>query len=174
MAEFKRLGVEDDLGHYYSTMDYKAEATIAAELMKFAMNGALFRGSKPVMWSVVEKTALAEAEVEYQDYTSDTVWVKFPVRGLNATAGPTGDVGKLLHESSVLIWTTTPWTLPGNRAISWSSKIKYGVYKVTKSGPDNWAKEGDRYIIAEKLVGQVMKAARVEAWELQATLSRNS
>src|SRR6476469_6442408 len=78
--EFKRLGVEGDWEHYYSTMDYKAEATIAAELMKFALNGALFRGSKPVMWSVVEKTALAEAEVEYHDYTSDTVWVKFPVR----------------------------------------------------------------------------------------------
>ena len=77
--EFKRLGVEGDWEHYYSTMDYKAEATIAAELMKFAMNGALYRGSKPVMWSVVEKTALAEAEVEYHDYTSDTVWVKFPV-----------------------------------------------------------------------------------------------
>ena len=79
MAEFKRLGVEGDWDHYYSTMDYKAEATIASELMKFALNGALFRGSKPVMWSVVEKTALAEAEVEYHDYTSDTVWVKFPV-----------------------------------------------------------------------------------------------
>ena len=82
--EFKRLGVEGDWDHYYSTMDYRAEATIAAELMKFAMNGALYRGSKPVMWSVVEKTALAEAEVEYHDYTSDTVWVKFPVSRLNA------------------------------------------------------------------------------------------
>ena len=79
MAEFKRLGVEGDPGHDYSTMDYRAEAIIASELMKFALNGALFRGSKPVMWSVVEKTALAEAEVEYQDDTSDTVWVKFPV-----------------------------------------------------------------------------------------------
>ena len=79
MAEFKRLGVEGDWAHYYSTMAYRAEATIAAELMKFAMNGALYRGSKPVMWSVVEKTALAEAEVEYHDYTSDMVWVKFPV-----------------------------------------------------------------------------------------------
>ncbi len=85
MAEFKRLGVEGDWGHYYSTMDYKAEATIASELMKFALNGALFRGSKPVMWSVVEKTALAEAEVEYHDYTSDTVWVKFPVDASRAT-----------------------------------------------------------------------------------------
>ena len=80
--EFKRLGVEGDWQHYYSTMAYKAEAVIANELMKFAMNGGLYRGSKPVMWSVVEKTALAEAEVEYHDYQSDTVWVKFPVDGL--------------------------------------------------------------------------------------------
>ena len=78
--EFKRLGVVGDWAHPYLTMDFSAEAMIAGELMKFAMNGTLYRGSKPVMWSVVEKTALAEAEVEYQDYTSDTIWVKFPVR----------------------------------------------------------------------------------------------
>src|SRR5215470_15842444 len=79
--EFMRLGVEGDWEHPYSTMDYRAEATIAAELMKFAMNGTLYRGSKPVMWSVVEKTALAEAEVEYHDYQSDTIYVKFPIEG---------------------------------------------------------------------------------------------
>src|SRR5258707_5963422 len=78
--EFKRLGVEGDWEHPYSTMDYAAEAQIARELMTFIGNGLLYRGSKPVMWSVVEKTALAEAEVEYEDYTSDTVWVKFPLR----------------------------------------------------------------------------------------------
>ena len=77
--EFKRLGVEGDWEHPYTTMSFPAEAQIARELMKFAANGTLYRGSKPVMWSVVEKTALAEAEVEYEDYTSDTVWVKFPV-----------------------------------------------------------------------------------------------
>ena len=77
--EFKRLGVEGDWAHPYTTMSFPAEAQIARELMKFAANGTLYRGSKPVMWSVVEKTALAEAEVEYEDYTSDTVWVKFPV-----------------------------------------------------------------------------------------------
>src|SRR5438552_1254318 len=124
MEEFKRLGVEGDWGHYYSTMDYKAEATIAAELMKFAMNGALFRGSKPVMWSVVEKTALAEAEVEYHDYTSDTVWVKFPI----VSAGADDD--HLLVGAHIVIWTTTPWTIPGSRAISFSPKIDYGFYIV--------------------------------------------
>src|SRR6187401_2399664 len=111
--EFKRLGVEGDWDHPYTTMSFPAEAQIARELMKFAANGTLYRGSKPVMWSVVEKTALAEAEVEYEDYTSDQVWVKFPV---NATASA-------LAGSSVVIWTTTPWTIPGNRAISFSSKI---------------------------------------------------
>src|SRR5580704_1260443 len=105
--EFKRLGVDGDWDHPYTTMDFAAEAQIARELMKFAANGTLYRGSKPVMWSVVEKTALAEAEVEYEDFTSDTVWVKFPVAGgAPALAG-----------TAIVIWTTTPWTLPGNRAI---------------------------------------------------------
>src|ERR1700752_829972 len=111
--EFKRLGVEGDWAHPYSTMDYFAEAQIARELMKFARNGTLYRGSKPVMWSVVEKTALAEAEIEYEDYVSDTVWVKFPV-----ASGP-----KALAGAAIVIWTTTPWTLPGNRAVSYSGKV---------------------------------------------------
>ena len=126
--EFKRLGVVGDWAHPYATMDYAAEATIAGELMKFAMNGTLYRGSKPVMWSVVEKTALAEAEVEYQDYTSDQIWVKFPVEFGEAETyvrGPsTRDTQRrlglqsTLDGASVVIWTTTPWTIPGNRAIS--------------------------------------------------------
>ncbi len=119
--EFKRLGVVGDWAHPYKTMDYPAEAIIAGEIMKFAMNGTLYRGSKPVMWSVVEKTALAEAEVEYQDYQSDMIWVKFPVTSNDAA----------LADAAVVIWTTTPWTIPGNRAISFSSKIGYGLYEVT-------------------------------------------
>src|SRR6516162_1679512 len=79
--EFMRLGVEGDWAHPYTTMTFAAEAQIAREIMKFAQNGTLYRGSKPVMWSVVEKTALAEAEVEYEDYVSDQVWVKFPIKG---------------------------------------------------------------------------------------------
>src|SRR5512141_568148 len=107
--------------------------------MKFAANGTLYRGSKPVMWSVVEKTALAEAEVEYEDYTSDTVWVKFPVKeaaargaaqsypSMDAAFQAAGEMLQLLTSASVVIWTTTPWTLPGNRAVSFSPspKIKY-------------------------------------------------
>ena len=132
--EFKRLGIIGDWDHPYATMDYFAEAQIARELMKFAANGTLYRGSKPVMWSVVEKTALAEAEVEYEDYTSDTVWVKFPVAEVELVSGE--DVSEAIVEAvsdaSIVIWTTTPWTLPGNRAISFSSKIAYGLYRVTK------------------------------------------
>ncbi|MGE0603127.1 MAG: isoleucine--tRNA ligase [Xanthobacteraceae bacterium] len=147
--EFKRLGVEGDWKHPYTTMSFDAEAIIARELMKFAANGTLYRGSKPVMWSVVEKTALAEAEVEYEDYTSDTIWVKFPT--------PTGE--------NVVIWTTTPWTIPGNRAVSYSSRISYGVYEVTAAPADNWAKQGEKFILADKLAEAVMKSARVESFK---------
>jgi isoleucyl-tRNA synthetase len=153
--EFKRLGVVGDWDHPYSTMAYPAEAAIAREIMKFVGNGTLYRGSKPVMWSVVEKTALAEAEVEYEDYTSDTVWVKFPV------AKNAGE----LSGASVVIWTTTPWTLPGNRAISFSSKISYGLYRVTDAPADNWAKAGDLLIIADKLAADVFKQARATGFE---------
>jgi isoleucyl-tRNA synthetase len=154
--EFKRLGVTGDWDHPYTTMAFPAEATIAAELMKFAANGTLYRGSKPVMWSVVEKTALAEAEVEYEDHTSDTVWVKFPVR-----ESPRRE----LASASVVIWTTTPWTLPGNRAISFSSKIAYALYKVTDAAPDNWAKFGDLFILSDNLAGDVFKQARVTGYD---------
>ncbi|WP_407177013.1 isoleucine--tRNA ligase [Bradyrhizobium sp. STM 3562] len=154
--EFKRLGIIGDWDHPYATMSYPAEAQIARELMKFAANGTLYRGSKPVMWSVVEKTALAEAEVEYEDYTSDTVWVKFPV---------TSPAHGALASASVVIWTTTPWTLPGNRAIAFSPKIAYGLYRVTEAPADNWAKPGDLLILADALAESVFKQARVTAYE---------
>jgi isoleucyl-tRNA synthetase len=154
--EFKRLGVAGEWGHPYSTMAYPAEATIAREIMKFAANGLLYRGSKPVMWSVVEKTALAEAEVEYEDYTSDQVWVAFPI--------PRGAEGEL-SDARIIIWTTTPWTLPGNRAISFSSKIDYGLYHVTHAPEGNWALPGAKFVIADKLASDVFKAAKVDGYE---------
>jgi isoleucyl-tRNA synthetase len=163
-AEFMRLGVEGDWDHYYSTMDYRAEAAIAVELMKFAMNGALYRGSKPVMWSVVEKTALAEAEVEYYDFVSDQVWVKFPVTSV-PSRGPKTAFHQQLLQAALVIWTTTPWTIPGNRAISYSSKIAYGLYRVTGAPQGNWARPGDQLILADKLAAQVMRAARVDSFE---------
>ncbi len=158
--EFKRLGIIGDWDHPYATMDYFAEAQIAREQMKFAANGTLYRGSKPVMWSVVEKTALAEAEVEYEDYTSDMVWVKFPVAAYRGAPATTDDV----VGASVVIWTTTPWTLPGNRAISYSPKITYGLYEVTEAPDQNWAKKGDKLVLADKLAAEVMKTAKVEAF----------
>jgi isoleucyl-tRNA synthetase len=162
--EFKRLGVEGDWENYYSTMSFPAEAQIARELMKFAQNGTLYRGSKPVMWSVVEKTALAEAEVEYEDYTSDMVWVKFPVRfALNNKKF--AKLEKKFGKASVVIWTTTPWTLPGNRAISYSSKIAYGLYRITEAPADNWAKTGDLLILADMLAADVFRQARVTSFE---------
>ncbi|MTD94313.1 isoleucine--tRNA ligase [Hyphomicrobium sp. xq] len=173
--EFKRLGVIGDWAHPYKTMDYPAESIIAGEIMKFAMNGTLYRGSKPVMWSVVEKTALAEAEVEYQDYQSDMIWVKFPVDAMAVPAATSAVAAARQADAttnaSIVIWTTTPWTLPGNRAISFSSKIGYGLYEVTAAPDGNWAKVGDKYILADKLAAEVMKAAKVEAWEKRADVS---
>jgi isoleucyl-tRNA synthetase len=154
--EFKRLGCVGDWDNPYLTMAYAAEAQIARELMKFAASGKLYRGSKPVMWSVVEKTALAEAEVEYAEHTSDTVWVKFPVV---ATANDS------LAGTSVVIWTTTPWTIPGNRAVCYSSDIDYGLYEVTEAAADNWARPGDLLILADALAGEVMTTARVDGFE---------
>jgi len=153
--EFKRLGVAGEWDHPYATMAYPAEATIAREIMKFAENGLLYRGSKPVMWSVVEKTALAEAEVEYEDHTSDTVWVTFPIR-----AGASEDIAK----ARIVIWTTTPWTLPGNRAICFSSKISYGLYRITQAPENNWARIDDYFIFADKLADQALKSAKVDAY----------
>jgi len=129
--EFKRLGVEGDWANPYTTMSFAAEAQIARELMKFAANGTLYRGSKPVMWSVVEKTALAEAEVEYEDYTSDTIWAKFPVAFAFGEEKRFRALEKVYRGASIVIWTTTPWTIPGNRAISYSPKIAYSLYRVT-------------------------------------------
>jgi isoleucyl-tRNA synthetase len=141
-------------------MSFAAEATIAGELMKFAMNGMLYRGSKPVMWSVVEKTALAEAEVEYGEIVSPAIYVKFPV--VSATTGNL-DPYELLG-ASVVIWTTTPWTIPGNRAISYSNAIEYGLYEVTEAPEDNWAKVGERLVVADALAENVKGTARIDGW----------
>jgi isoleucyl-tRNA synthetase len=166
--EFKRLGVEGDWDHPYTTMTFPAEAQISRELIKFAETGQLYRGSKPVMWSVVEKTALAEAEVEYHDYQSDMVWVKFPVRGYGRD--PDFKFRDELGSAFVVIWTTTPWTIPGNRAISFNSKIKYSLFEVTASPDGNWAKVGDKLILADKLAPEVMKAAKVDDYRRVAEL----
>jgi isoleucyl-tRNA synthetase len=155
MAGFKRLGVIGDWEHRYATMDFSSEAAIVAEFHKFLMSGQLYRGSKPVMWSPVERTALADAEVEYHDHVSPTIWVKFPViEGSDATRG-----------ASVVIWTTTPWTIPANRAVSYNPDIAYSVYQVEAMEQglefEPWARAGDKLIVADKLAAEVMAAAKV-------------
>src|SRR5690606_12432664 len=154
--EFKRLGVIGDWEHPYLTMSFDAEAVIAEEFMKFIMNGSLYQGSKPVMWSVVEKTALAAAEVEYHDHVSHTVWAKFaPAPGAEAD----------LADAQVVIWTTTPWAIPQNRAVCFNPDLKYGLYRVTGAPEGNWARMGDLYLLADALAEEVMAKAKVEGWE---------
>ncbi len=112
---FRRCGVEGDWDHPYLTMNYESEAATVREFLRVAMSGRLVRGSKPIMWSPVERTALAEAEVEYHDRKVPVIWVKFPVQG---------------EDFSVVIWTTTPWTIPANQAVSFNPSISYGLYEV--------------------------------------------
>jgi len=164
--EFKRLGITGDWDNPYSTMAFHAEAQIAREIMKFKDNGLLYRGSKPVMWSVVEKTALAEAEIEYHDHTSDMVWVKFPIRVWESSPEEASEYSALTG-AYVVIWTTTPWTLPGNRAISYSHNIEYALYEVTKNERGFGPKEGERYLLAKKLADAVGNAAKIELRHLK-------
>ncbi len=165
--EFRRLGVEGDFETPYKTMDFKAETKIATELLKFAQTGQLYRGSKPIMWSVVERTALAEAEIEYEMHESDTVWVKFPLIPV-ATEGSKLNLAHTTINSwaadgvSVVIWTTTPWTIPGNRAICFSSKIKYGLYEVTASENDFGPQPGEKLIFADRLAPECFEKAKLE------------
>lgn len=155
--EFRRLGIEGDWEHYYTTMSFEAEAAIAAEFLRVVRTGLVYRGSKPVMWSPVERTSLAEAEVEYAEKTSPTIWVRFPI-----VKGGAGDI-------SVVIWTTTPWTIPGNRAISYSPSIAYGVYQVDSVEQglafEPWVKAGDKLALADKLAEDVMRASKAAAWK---------
>ena len=152
--EFKRLGVDGDWNNYYSTMKYSSEATIAGELGKFLMNGGLYKGSKAVLWSVVEKTALAEAEIEYHDHVSDTIHVAFPV--LKSAGGR-------LDGSSVVIWTTTPWTIPGNRALAYGLEIAYALVEVEAVAEGSKARVGDKYVLAKELVAATAEAAKFTA-----------
>jgi len=181
--EFKRLGILGRWAEPYATMDFPTEAAIVGEFHKFLMSGQLYRGSKPVMWSPVERTALADAEVEYHDHVSPTVWVKFPIVGWRNPADPEANEAEQrrsqarelaesfpsLTHASIVIWTTTPWTIPGNRAIAFGPRISYGLYKVEGMEPDlefePWAKVGDKLVVADELAEDVRQAARILSWE---------
>ncbi|AQS84787.1 MAG: isoleucine--tRNA ligase [Acetobacter aceti] len=150
MGEFQRLGVQGEWNHRYSTMDYSSEAAIVGEIGKFLLNGALYRGLRPVMWSPVEKTALAEAEIEYHDHTSTTIYVAFPI-----ITDPTS--AEALRDVSAVIWTTTPWTIPANRAIAYNPEITYVVFRADETSPDAAIAPGMKLLVAESLVEQVCK-----------------
>jgi isoleucyl-tRNA synthetase len=149
--EFKRLGVTGDWDHPYTTMTNAAEATIARELGRFLLDGSLYKGVKPVMWSVVEKTALAEAEVEYHDHTSVTIWVKFPIVAPGCPE---------VEGANVVIWTTTPWTMPGNRALAYGREFDYVVVDVAAAAEGSLAKVGDRLVLIKDQAGQVARDAK--------------
>jgi isoleucyl-tRNA synthetase len=160
--EFRRLGVVGDFERPYTTMDYAAEAGIFRELAKFALNGSLYRGKRSVMWSPVEKTALAEAEVEYHDKTSTTIWVRFPVVHASVAA---------LEGANAVIWTTTPWTIPGNRAIAYGEKIAYRVIEVEAVTADSRAVPDERLLLAAELVEATCAAAGISRHRVVADLA---
>ena len=149
--EFKRLGIMGKWENPYLTMDFHAERVIAEEFMTFLMNGTLYQGSKPVMWSPVEKTALAEAEIEYHDHKSHTIWVAFKIKSASAE----------ISKARIVIWTTTPWTIPSNRAIAFNPKISYGLYHVDETSEESWTAKGDYYIIADNLASETLEKSRV-------------
>lgn len=155
-AQFQRLGVTGDWADPYLTMNLPAEAAIAKEIHKFALNGGLYKGLKPVMWSTVEKTALAEAEIEYAEHKSITVWVKFPVKKTNV---------KELEGASIVIWTTTPWTLPSNRAIAFNEDIEYGIYQIKELIEGSRARISDKIAVAKSLAESVMESAKIKSWD---------
>ena len=144
-GQFKRLGVIGDWENYYSTMSYDAEAQIVRELGKFLKEGSLYRGFKPVLWSTVEKTALADAEVEYQDHKSDTIYASFPVKSSSQ---------KELEGSEIIIWTTTPWTIPANKALAYNEALDYVLIQLNDDGDF----KNRKIVIAEALLDSVIKA----------------
>ncbi len=150
--QLKRLGVNGDWDNPYLTMDFQAEATIVSELLKFAESGQLYRGSKPVMWSCVEKTALAEAEVEYEDITSTQIDVAFEM--LSAPNCPAIqeliDKGEKVH---AVIWTTTPWTIPVNQALAYGADVEYSIVKL-KATCGSVENEFDTFVVAKALLLQ--------------------
>ncbi len=167
--EFKRLGITGNWADPYLTMNYHAERVIAEEFMKFLMNGTLYQGSKPVMWSPIEQTALAEAEVEYHDKESFTIWVKFKVsdcalsevRRIALTPEKFKERESQVANASVVIWTTTPWTIPSNKAVVYSDTISYGLYRVSESTSD-YNSVGDYLIFANKLKADIEAKGRIE------------
>ena len=153
IKEFKRLGVTGDFENYYSTMSFMAEAQIVRELGKFLLDGSLYQGFKPVFWSTVEKTALADAEVEYKDHNSNTIFVAFKVKSTQKD---------FLKDSNIIIWTTTPWTIPANRALAFNSGIEYSLIEI--SDLENFKEK--KIVVATKLLDSIVKTCGIEKFKI--------
>ena len=149
IKEFQRLGVVGDFENYYSTMSYEAEAQIVRELGKFLLDGSLYQGFKPVLWSTVEKTALADAEVEYKDHTSNTIFVAFKVKNTKKD---------FLKDSSIIIWTTTPWTIPANKALAFNGNIEYSLLEINDL--DHF--KDKKIVVANNLIDSIIKSCGIE------------
>ena len=154
IKEFRRLGVEGDWKNYYSTMSFDAEAQIVRELGKFLLDGSLYKGYKPVLWSTVEKTALADAEVEYKDHTSNTIHVGFKVKTSK---------NNLLKDTEIIIWTTTPWTIPANKALAYNKNLNYSIIEIN-SKLENF--NNKKIVVATQLLDQVLKECEIENHKL--------
>jgi len=154
IKEFRRLGVEGDWKNYYSTMSFDAEAQIVRELGKFLLDGSLYKGYKPVLWSTVEKTALADAEVEYKDHTSNTIYAGFKVKSSKIN---------LLKDAEIIIWTTTPWTIPANKALAFNKNLDYSIVEINSRSVNF---DNNKIVIATKLLEQVSKECEIGTYKL--------
>ena len=153
IKEFKRLGVLGDFDNYYTTMSYNAEAQIVRELGKFLLDKSLYQGFKPVLWSTVEKTALADAEVEYMDHTSNTIYTAFKIKKTDQT---------FLKDCNIVIWTTTPWTIPANKALAFNNSIEYSVVEIQELEDFNKSK----IVVATKLLESLIKSCGISDYKV--------
>ncbi|MFL2889891.1 MAG: isoleucine--tRNA ligase [Pelagibacteraceae bacterium] len=153
IKEFKRLGVDGDFENYYSTMSFGAEAQIVRELGKFLINKSLYQGFKPVLWSTVEQTALADAEVEYMDHTSNTIYVAFKVKETDKD---------FLKNSSIIIWTTTPWTIPANKALAYNDSIEYSILEIENL--NNFKEK--KIVVAKNLIPSFIKSCGIKEYKI--------
>ena len=156
--EFKRLGVTGDFENYYSTMSFAAEGQIVKELGKFLLDGSLYQGFKPVFWSTVEKTALADAEVEYKDHTSNTIFVAFKVKE---------SPKDFLKDSNIIIWTTTPWTIPANKALAFNASIEYALVEI--SDLENFKEK--KIVVATNLLDSIVKSCAIKKFKILKTFN---
>ena len=155
-SQFSRFGLNTDWKEIYLTMNKDVEITIVSELISFLESEQLYLGFKPVMWSVVEQTALAEAEIEYKEKKSKAIYVKFPILG---------------EAKSIVIWTTTPWTIPCNRAIAYSNDLNYKILEVQDNSDNKNFKVGEEILICEDLIEDFVQKTNIKEFDLKGDIS---